>query len=438
MPPSTPMNPFKHYAARMAVAYRQATRNEYALDAYWQERDEWARSFPIVLPRIHKLRKYLVLPAPATVFCARIAVVAWMYGFFPLLILGQFMALALRILAQPEAQRYRDMPHPARLVFAGTSIINRSLERLPTGTTLPDIALITPKSGVQQVAARTVHGFRVANILDLKDTLRALRLSWFIAQPVFRERARRPGIPLQTYTCFEWTVVLIALLKMAPDEVWMTNLYDRWAVLVDFYIQGVLRGTPWQRGTAGRKTSRVLQHGIEFSDFPRLYKLRSIRELWYFHRPSADIFLTLAAHRPGSVQLEKYPGTLHVVEGEQVAGRYAVLLILHPMVSDRMHALIRGLQEIDGVYLFAKAHPLHPQEDFKSYSGSHIYHIEDKKYFPRVDCAVTYKSALAVEYEEIGTDVLYVENLTDEQILERITLQLSARQSLVSTSFTSS
>lgn len=427
MPPSAPMSPFKRYAARMAVAYRQATRNEYALDAYWQERDEWARSFPIVLPRIHKLRKYLVLPAPITVFLARLAIVAWMYGVFPLLILGQFMALALRILTRPAAQRYQDMPPPGQLVFAGTSIINRSLERLPSETKHPDIALITPKSRIQEVASGSIRGLHLADIIDLKDSLRALQLSWFMALLIFRERARRPGIPLQTYTCFEWTAVLIALLKLAPNEVWMTNLYDRWAVLVDFYCQGVLRGTPWKRRTAGRKACIVLQHGIEFSDFPRLYKLRTMRELWYFHPPSANIFLTLAAHRPYSVQLTKFPATLHVDECEQVAGRYAVLLILHPIVSDRMHAIIRKLLRLHGVYLFAKAHPLHPQENFKSYTGNHICHIESGKYFPRVDCAISYKSALAVEYEEIGTNVLYIEDLTDTQIIECILQKLKAK-----------
>jgi hypothetical protein len=297
------------------------------------------------------------------------------------------------------------------------------LARLPKAVKLPSHCLATSPAIAQSLKQA---GFRVwlpEDILKLVDVWPILWLSWQIGRRAARSQLIKPGLPFQTYSCLEWVAVAVALSRLEPRIIWMTNLYDRWAVLVDFNCRG-LEVRQRQDGFQSDRKSIVMQHGIEYADFPSLYKMRKIKSIWYFHRPSALIYMKLAVHDSEKVTIDYFGSELLLQKGCGLPGRHRILMILHPMISSRMHSIVQALTKDSRFYIFAKPHPLHGQSDFRKYASESYSFIEVSDFFPEVEAVISYRSALATEYEASRTSVLYIEDDTNNGIVQNLFSQL--------------
>src|SRR3989339_981864 len=404
---------------RLAVAYRQAILNEFELDRYWHLRDAELGALQVVVPRVHKLKKYLKLPKAVLPALFGISVRSWW-----LLIFGPLMAFKAIVLCHNILRRRAKTAdilsaQGAGLIFAGTSIINRSLGRLPKLVKLPLHCLATSPVIAKSLQQAGYSVWLPEDILNLRDVWGILLLSWQIGRRAARSRQNNVGLPLQTYTCLEWVTVAVALSRLGPRTVWMTNLYDRWAVLVDFFCRGYEAMPLRDSSRLGRKCT-VLQHGIEYADFPPLYKMRRIDSIWSFHKPSALIYLDLSVHSSEKVTIHDFGSKICLQKGEELPGRYRVLLILHPMISERMHSLVQKIWQDSRFHIFAKPHPLYDQSDFARYSSQSYALIGCPDFFPEVEAVVSYRSALATEYEAVGALILYVEDESDEKIIQKL------------------
>jgi hypothetical protein len=418
------MKESKFLIRRILVAYKNATLNEYSVDKYWQIRDEWGKSLPLILPRFLNLQKNRVPKAAITLVLVRLLIAVWMYGIVQFIILGQFLALTLRIIIRSETKNYQDIDCGS-IIFSGTSLVNRSLKRLPSEIMLPKTALCREKPGMHQVADASVRNFHVVDILEIKEAIFALWLSLFLAYKIYRLRVAYPGIELQNYTCFEFVTILIALIKINPQEVWISNHYDRWAVLVDYYCQGVFYKQKSYKNKLNKKKTVIMQHGIEYDDRILLYKMRSIYKIFYFDLKSIEILFKIAIYRPFDVKLEKFSSALNLIHSARSAELLTILFILHPIVTNKMEIILKNLINFHGIYIYLKPHPLQPEKKYKLYERANVFYIEDFEYFPQVNFIISYKSTLALEYEQIGTDVMYVEDLTEDEIKERVFLRLA-------------
>lgn len=407
---------------RLAVAYRRATLNEFELDRYWQLKDQELSTLQVVVPRVHKVKKYLKLPRAVLPALFAIAIRFWWFLIFGPLILYKALALCGRIRRRRAPSGNFHDCQGEDLIFAGTSIINRSLERLPKSVKPPPRCLATSSAIAHSLEQSGYAVWLPEDVLELRDVLPILQLTWQIARSVAHSSNRYPGLQLQTYTCLDWIVVAVALSRLRPRTVWMTNLYDRWAVLVDFHCRGYEAKNLNNTSRWNRKTI-VLQHGIEYADFPPMYKMREISAIWYFHRPSAYIYLDLSVRNPEKVAIYDFGCKLLLQKTDLFPDAYRVLLILHPMISKQMHSIVQEICKNPKLHIFAKPHPLHDQSDFAKYASDRFTLITSPNFFPEVDAVVSYRSALATEYEAVGTLIQYIEDDSEDEIVRKLISQ---------------
>jgi hypothetical protein len=115
--------------------------------------------------------------------------------------------------------------------FLGAST-TETLQSVSRVETLPKTYLYLPWRQFPDDLPKSMRPLSLIDIITMRDLYRAVWVAWLEVIKL----AMRPsswGLVLYAYTSFRWFVVLFALLEKKPKEVWISNHYDRWAILLD-------------------------------------------------------------------------------------------------------------------------------------------------------------------------------------------------------------
>lgn len=211
---------------------------------------------------------------------------------------------------------------------------------------------------------------------------------------------------LGTYSCFEYFLTYFFLQNISDDiTLCFCNQVDRWAVLFD---------------RAPQKNKILFQHGIEalIADWP--VKFEHTNTAYVFSEKEAQrLFKAAFKVNPQNVFL--LPPTIKLEPISQES-KISVLIVGYPGYGlfDRESFLIKSLQS-DDILLFFKPHPgKHDISRYEELKKEFDFVLILDQLFPDVDIVISYQSTLAVEYLAYNKKVLFYEDNSVDEIVEKV------------------
>lgn len=397
------------FAKAMRNAYWRAHVVEYTSDRFWAA--EMYRSSGLVPPR-PTIFSERFRSSRRLIWASRAACLIWSL-LFPLLMMFRYGTYRIRW--RDGAGNEQGAATPDRIVLCLSPIIIRSLGRVPQPDRIPhDYVVMPPWEHLLGPVPEGGRVHRMLGHLDRNDLWNALRVSLLLGPTLWRRRCAPYSLRLQSYDTYEWLLVAIYLAKTNPCEIWLTNQRDRWVSLVDDHFAKRARS-----GASGDKMV-IVQHGLTLADAPRIPKYKWITDFWYFDATSRSNFAKNTAANSDRIRWHEAQGELRTIKMESGAPLHglSILFVSHRMHSARMRAIaLLASARLTDATLYYKPHPLRPEPTFE---GKGLQFIRDKDRFPRVDAVISYNSALAVEYAQLGIPVLYIEEKSDEELLESL------------------
>ena len=401
------------YAKSLRNAYWRAHVVEYTSDRFWSEK---IYSRARIVPLRPTVFSESFRSSRRLLWLTRAACLAWPL-LFPLLMISRYAAFRRKWSA--ETGKGQAAAKLDRVVLCLSPIIMRSLARVSHAEQIPQDYITIPRwERLLGPAPKGSQVHHMLGLLDRHDLWDALRVSLKLGPTLWRRRGAPYSLRLQSYDTYEWVLVAIYLAKTNPREIWLTNQRDRWVSLVDDHFAKRARS-----GSTGDKLV-IVQHGLTLAEQPRIPKYKWVTDFWYFDAVSrANCASNTVAH-PDRIRWHEALGLLPT--GDVLGDGFSVLFVSHRMYSARMRNIVQlassGLQDAT---LYYKQHPLHPEAPFQARG---LQFIQDTDQFPMVDAVVSYNSALAVEYRQLGVPVIFIEENDDTSVLESLAALETAKR----------
>lgn len=393
-PPPTRLSAFVR--KRLLVQYRQATRNEIAIDE--RAADYAGTSAAVVghIPRPGLWMGKAGLSPTMTRLLALGAAVAWR------LTRGLPFHLLKVVTLARHARRVSAQSLPAGDGQVGLALSRRAMEIIsaPTLPEAPLVWIVPPWVDADGLGrGRTlVDATALLTKSDFRDAL-ALALSATAAMARDRRQARWI---LQSYTAVPWFCLRIAISRV-EGQLFMAEHFDRWAVLAD---QRAVEARRTGRGklSAPRTTLTLMQHGEVASlsgdgkDTAALpYRLDAVASLLVYDAPAEQMFRdTILTQRCArSVVVRHFQPAIDLFE-TPADGSVRILFVGHPVCA-RLHVAIHdALSAHTRVRAYYKPHPAAGSADISREQSWTM--LNNQSGFPRVDMLVAYPSTLVREY----------------------------------------
>lgn len=240
---------------------------------------------------------------------------------------------------------------------------------------------------------------KLNNLISYKVFIKSYIYSVISLFYVLSRLSKKSNI-LQLYVAYDWFKTYFALEKLVPysENIFFSNHYDRWSTMFDNLF--------------GSKNLILIQHGVLPEDLFLSYKLKNLKTIYCFNNKSKKKFSKLfecdnTIFKTFNLRLNLTP---------VYSNKKTVLIIGQPHSVEREIEIIDKLKKTYTVYV--KPHPLYNNS---KYDIKGVELISDKEFFPKVDIALNYESTLGVEYEASGVKLLWFKEMSNQQILEKIT-----------------
>ncbi|MDH5717008.1 MAG: hypothetical protein OEZ22_05165 [Spirochaetia bacterium] len=401
----------------MRLEYRallNAIENEYEIDKYTILRINPSYNSKYFFPRPAKLIKYYKKNKLLLSYLLRIVLLLWPIFLFPLLlIINAIQYIFLRIVSTFKTKKQK---MPLNKLLIGEKII---LALSPKAVDMVQriekenrpIYILNYKNS--ELDNKLLKNFSVLSFFDnisfqiiFKSLISSLYFKYFVV--LFRKN----HLILQTYVSFSWFLIWFSLSKLNNYnfEFWFVNHYDRWAILID---------------KLEKKSRNVfLQHGKLPVDFIIPNKIKNIKTAYVFDKRSGDILRTNIIVEK-CVYSQKFISTkINLSKIKVEKNLMNILIIGGPFTNEKEILLIRNIFKNfqNKVKIFLKPHPVFSNKGYKEiYKNKKNFHfIEDKKFYPKVNFAITEKSTLGIEYEMSGIPVIWMDGKTIDELIKLI------------------
>lgn len=228
---------------------------------------------------------------------------------------------------------------------------------------------------------------------------------------------------LYTLNSFDWFVYKKALDRIPNfSTIVFFNQKDRWLPLIDSVITE--KKVLIQHGTeiVKKKSNLLLEYkdGLYCYDMP--YKYETVTELYAFSDEDYNALLHSSISNSPKKHVVGFGFKVDSIDKD----RFSILIVGVGSVSPNNNieeTIIKLLSQLD-VDIFLKKHPTINSDIYNDLRSAFDFHFIDYAFFPNVDVVISYESTLALEYESIGTTVLYYTEHDVEFILNYIKRQL--------------
>ena len=239
------------------------------------------------------------------------------------------------------------------------------------------------------------------NYLGVFDRLKSISFVFyacFFEIPFFKAKDRFHFVDLYRVMCFSLFIKKIDLIGIKLN---MCNHYDRWAMTV------------YQNFSTG---SVVWQHGLLSDDVDLPMRLMNINEVRCINVDEIPRWRRLLDGNPVSMMVQET--TFSVDRKLPIVD---IMLISHPAYIEEEILFLLDLISIVKHSNLVIGYKLHPVFDYKiannKLRNTNIIKF-GKEEFPPVVLAVTKSSTLGVEYESIGTKVIWHTDETAKSVYE--------------------
>ena len=267
---------------------------------------------------------------------------------------------------------------------------------------IPSLYLKVPWVDIGEIKSTKIELMSILNFYDL------LKVFCYSIKGVFEslKDIKHPVEILQTYVLFEYFMLYIGLEKLKKKNItsyWYSNHYDRWSVLLDSIGQNNV----------------LLQHGFVNEKFELPYKLKNLKTLYYIDEKSIDIFKNNIIDINTRVNTIQLKNTLKL---QSINNKNkSIFLISRPAQLEFDIELIELISKLD-IIIYIKPHPLFDKSPYKKAFSSNKKSIliEDDTYYPDTDIVLSGYSTLAIEYELLGKNIIWIPKESIESIKAKV------------------
>lgn len=206
-----------------------------------------------------------------------------------------------------------------------------------------------------------------------------------------------------SYSSFEWFLSYYTLRQFSFKSIYYANHYDRWAIMFD---------------SLEAESKNLIQHGLIIDGFSPPTKQVNTSCLFCYEERQKELFFKLVIEGD-TCKVSYLKTTLHYTISPP-SNRFSVLMVsCHPISFEREKKLMPMLPK--EITLYIKPHPLFPSKDYNEINNiENVYLIDDPDDFPNVDLVISYNSTLGFNYEVSGKKVIYYEDNSVDEILEKV------------------
>lgn len=385
---------------RLLVQYRQATRNEIAID---EQAARYAGTSPATIGHIPRPGLWMGkagLDSRVSRPLSAILATAWrLTRGLPLHVL-KAATLAM------HARHVGGFTEPTVRDRVGLALSRRAMEVISVSA-VPDapVVWIVPPWVDAEGLGKDRTLVDATALLTPSDFLDALGLA-LAATSAMAKDLRQSRWILQSYTAVPWFCLRIALSRV-EGRLFMAEHFDRWAVLAD---QRAVEARRQARGGPAKPktTLALMQHGEvaslsgdeeECAVLP--YRLDAVSELLVYDGAAEHIFRTriLTARCASGVVVRYFQPSIALFETPD-DGAVRILFVGHPICA-QLHVAIHGaLAGHSPIQAYYKPHPAAGSADISREQSWNM--LNNQSGFPRVDMLVAYPSTLVREYAMHG------------------------------------
>lgn len=369
------------------------------------------------LPHAWHVHESLIARLPMLSWLAPIGFIMWVFLILPM--------FALREAWQLGQARRRAPPEPlmsGRSVYLGTSISDM-LPAVAKSVPVPDVYLALPWRTLPQNLPFQMKVMDLAGHVQARDVRVALATAWTSTLRHCLTPAKQ-HLVLYGYMGFRWHLVYLVLKRIAPAELWISNHYDRWAILVDGI--GVACKTMVQHGQL-KMQSKAERITVGFKPDP---KLKGHWRLLHFTPNALSEFTDFVFNSPPYEQISFAP-EFEVFDTE--TDKPVVLMVGSPHIQRDQMAELKALRQAFGSRFVLYYRP-HPRAGTRSIDAT----LQDvnatvvPRRLPRGALCITYPSTLNDSLERLGIAPLFDfdYSLTEEVIVTRKALHEHLAESL--------
>lgn len=243
----------------------------------------------------------------------------------------------------------------------------------------------------------------LCSCVSLKDMTKAfiwsLQMTWFLMR-----KYGKTDCFFRVYSSFEFFLTCKFCEKLdSTNEVLYTSTYSRWGYLF---------------GNLPIKTI-FLQHGIIGDRLPFLIKAGVPDRAFFLNdeeRQNCCRFLF------SNVPEVNYLDGLKFTSNEKLLdnGRKNVLIVCNLIHFNKEQCIAHGLMDNGTYNIYMKPHPLDSISKYKELAEDLPIVLLDKADYPKVDIVISYNSTLAIEYRDVGINVIWHDNLDAGIILKEV------------------
>ena len=269
---------------------------------------------------------------------------------------------------------------------------------------------------------RVVNKMSIFSLLTMSEVVRC----WLLSIQSHLKAVSRfgYGVYFLSVKSFEWFVIDCALRKIPVDmELVSAFQKDRLSILID--------KLPHTHKT-------LIQHGAEFRlhnkmGIPRFHYLKEAKiwawNLSYKHSSFEKIYCyserDKAAFGYTMTNKPEFVITGYGFETNSEVSKKSVLIITYySLCFESEKRIIRDLQNLD-IELFVKGHPTQPNQPYIELQKNYTFRFVTGRNFPNVDLVISTDSTLAYEYESIGKEVIYEDDIDIKMIRNEVINKLN-------------
>lgn len=267
----------------------------------------------------------------------------------------------------------------------------------------------------QNVVAVKFYGWDYGQIFDgikqisILDGLRpsdiwraykySLRMSTFMDK-----RYGKEDMFFRSYSSFEFFLANFFFSHLDKSKkVVYVETYSRWAHLCGHLSHHVI----------------FIQHGIIGKELCFLIKIGTPDVAYFLNEKEATYCCEYLFNKKPEI---KFLDGLKFTSNEKLLenGNINVLVVCHYIYFETEKKIASAVMGLGGYNVYMKPHPLDPREQYVEFCEEIGAVIMDKQDYPQVDVVIAYNSTLAVEYADVGVDVIRHDEIDFEEIINKV------------------
>ena len=273
---------------------------------------------------------------------------------------------------------------------------DRYVKEVPAHEGKPDAILIVPFHNIP--AGQWKEKISLEELTSNLDYYKSLKLTFITVLKIIKNNKRH--LILYCLMAPNWYLLYSVLKKQAVDEVWISNHYDRWAILVDHLNVSI---TIVPHGSLNQTCYRM--DGSFIFSYESHYKLRNVKKVFLIDGASEADFKTLLR------DVNCHPAFIRISSSLKInrnilsdSKKKLILIIGSPTVMLRLFEILDRInnvypQEFEIVY---RPHPRDFPISRKNFPKT-ITILSDHDFIPNADFVIDYGSSLKEEIMKISS-----------------------------------